>query len=51
MKLLVVATALDVGGRFDELMNAAFAAHAASRGQAAEIHLLDAEGEIGRAHV
>ncbi len=46
MKLLVVATALDVGGRFDELMNAAFAAHAASRGQAAEIHLLDAEGAV-----
>ncbi len=46
MKLLVVATALDVGGRFDELMNAAFAAQAALRGQSAEIHLLDAEGAV-----
>ena len=51
MKILVVATALDVGGRFDELMNAAYVAYAASKIQSAEIHLLDAESAMTDASV
>ena len=43
MNILVVATALDAGGRFDDLMNAA---HAAARILSAEIHLLDAGGAM-----
>ena len=46
MKIVVVATALDVGGRFDELMNATYAAYVASKIQSAEIHLLDAGGAV-----
>ena len=43
MKILVVATARDAGGRFDELMHAAYAA---SRILSAEIHLLDAQAAV-----